>query len=88
MFSVVFPYSRDLHVPRCINSNKTLTLRLFVGWLGWMKEVNSQGLGRTSGASGISDSSRPQPEQADRSRYTFGLPTTVSLGSLQSPVCS
>ena len=59
-----------------------------------MKEHDSQGFGRTSGSSVLSDSSHPQPEQAglrilsDRLRNTFGHPTAVSLGSLQPPVCA
>ncbi|KAJ1382371.1 Ubiquitin-like domain superfamily [Sesbania bispinosa] len=48
-----------------------------------VREHDSQGLGRASGSSGISDSSQPQHE---RSRNTFGLPAAVSLGSLQPPV--
>ncbi|KAI4344222.1 hypothetical protein L6164_011473 [Bauhinia variegata] len=57
-----------------------------------VREQDSQGLGRTSGSSGIPDSSHPQVEQAgmrnssDRLHYNFGLPTAVPLGPLQPPV--
>ncbi|KAK7265161.1 hypothetical protein RJT34_32777 [Clitoria ternatea] len=58
----------------------------------YVREHDSQGSGRTSGSSGILDSSHAQPEQAglrilsDRSRNTFGFPAAVTLGSLQPPV--
>ncbi|RYR30509.1 hypothetical protein Ahy_B01g055264 isoform D [Arachis hypogaea] len=57
-----------------------------------VREHDSQGFGRTSGSSGLSDSSHPQPEQtglrysSDRSRNTFVHPAAASLGSLQPPV--
>lgn len=51
--------------------------------LDWMKEQDSQGLGRASDSSGISDSLQ---SLSDRLRNTFGLPASVSLGSLQPPV--
>lgn len=57
-----------------------------------MKEHDSQGLGRTSDSSGTSDPFRPLLDQtgsqsvSDRLRNTFGLPASVSLGSLQPPV--
>ncbi|XP_027333421.1 ubiquitin-like domain-containing protein CIP73 isoform X6 [Abrus precatorius] len=57
-----------------------------------VRDHDSQGFGRTLGSGGILDLSHPQPEQAglrfssDRSRNTFGLPATISLGSLQPSV--
>lgn len=78
-----------------ITIDVSIYLQIFnyiLGVLDWIKEHDSQGLGRTSGSTGVSDSSHPQPEQAglgilsDRSRNTFGLPAAVSLGSLQPPV--
>lgn len=60
--------------------------------LDWMKEHDSQGFGRTSDSSGVSDPNRPLPDQtglrslSDRLRNTFGFPASVSLGSLQPPV--
>ncbi|MED6222510.1 Ubiquitin-like domain-containing protein cip73 [Stylosanthes scabra] len=57
-----------------------------------VREHDSQGFGRTSGTSGLSDSSHPHPEQAglrsssDRLRNPFVHPAAASLGSLQPPV--
>ncbi|KAI5416048.1 ubiquitin-like domain-containing protein CIP73 [Lathyrus oleraceus] len=57
-----------------------------------VREHDSQGFGRTSDSSGVSDPNRPLPDQtglrslSDRLRNTFGFPASVSLGSLQPPV--
>lgn len=57
-----------------------------------VREHDSQGLGRTLDSSGTSDPFRPLLDQtgsqsvSDRLRNTFGLPASVSLGSLQPPV--
>ncbi|XP_058759652.1 ubiquitin-like domain-containing protein CIP73 [Vicia villosa] len=57
-----------------------------------VREHDSQGLGRTSDSSGVSDPDRPLPDQtglrslSDRLRNTFGFPASVSLGSSQPPV--
>ncbi|MED6206122.1 Ubiquitin-like domain-containing protein cip73 [Stylosanthes scabra] len=57
-----------------------------------VREHDSQGFGRTSGTSGLSDSSHPHPELAglrsssDRLRNPFVHPAAASLGSLQPPV--
>ncbi|EOY31278.1 Ubiquitin-like superfamily protein, putative isoform 5 [Theobroma cacao] len=59
---------------------------------GDVREHGSQRLERTSGASGMPDSSQAQTEQAsmrgqsDRVHSAFGLPAAVSLGPLQPPV--
>ncbi|XVF34504.1 hypothetical protein REPUB_Repub18cG0064300 [Reevesia pubescens] len=59
---------------------------------GDAREHGSQGLERTSGGSGMPDSSQAQTEQAsmrsqsDRAHSAFGLPAAVSLGPLQPPV--
>ncbi|XP_021275844.1 large proline-rich protein bag6-B isoform X2 [Herrania umbratica] len=59
---------------------------------GDVREHGSQRLERTSGASGMLDSSQGQTEQAsmrgqsDRVHSAFGLPAAVSLGPLQPPV--
>ena len=56
------------------------------------KEHGSQRLERTSGGSGLPDSSQAQTEQAsmrsqsDRAHSAFGLPAAVSLGPLPPPV--
>lgn len=57
-----------------------------------VREHDSQGFGRTSDSSGVSDPNRPLPDQtglrslSDRLRNTFGFPASVSLGSLPPPV--
>ncbi|XVE71560.1 hypothetical protein DITRI_Ditri10aG0161100 [Diplodiscus trichospermus] len=59
---------------------------------GDVREHGSQRLERTSGGSGMSDSSQAQTEQAstrgqsERAHSAFGLPAAVSLGPLQPPV--
>ncbi|XVF47978.1 hypothetical protein PTKIN_Ptkin03bG0153300 [Pterospermum kingtungense] len=59
---------------------------------GDVREHSSQRLERTSGGSGMPDSSQAQTEQAsirsqsDRAHSAFGLPAAVSLGPLQPPV--
>ncbi|KAK8602081.1 hypothetical protein V6N13_058259 [Hibiscus sabdariffa] len=56
------------------------------------RDRGSQRLERTSGGSGMPDSSQVQTEQvsrtsqSDRARSAFGLPAVVSLGPLQPPV--
>ncbi|KAL4298417.1 hypothetical protein GQ457_12G024410 [Hibiscus cannabinus] len=56
------------------------------------RDRGSQRLERTSGGSGMPDSSQVQTEQAsrtnqsDRAHSAFGLPAVVSLGPLQPPV--
>ncbi|KAA3476839.1 large proline-rich protein bag6-like isoform X1 [Gossypium australe] len=56
------------------------------------KDHGSQRQERTSGGSGMPDSSQAQTEQAsmtsqsDRAHSAFGLPASVSLGPLQPPV--
>ncbi|KAK8695234.1 hypothetical protein V6N13_000402 [Hibiscus sabdariffa] len=56
------------------------------------RDQGSQRLERTSGGSGMLDSSEVQTEQAgmtsqsDRARNAFGLPAAVSMGPLQPPV--
>lgn len=89
---ISYPYVLDVLTFYTIPKLKTLMFML-MGVLNWLKGHDSQGVGRTSGSGGISDSFHSQPEQAglqnmsDRSRSTFGLPTAVSsLGSLQPPV--
>ncbi|CAJ2634598.1 unnamed protein product [Trifolium pratense] len=57
-----------------------------------VRDNDSQGLGRTSDSSGISDPLRPILDQTglrsltDRLRNTFGVSASGSLGSLQPPV--
>ncbi|XVE98458.1 hypothetical protein REPUB_Repub03eG0108500 [Reevesia pubescens] len=59
---------------------------------GDVREHGSQRLERTSGGSGMPDSSQFQTEQAnmrsqsDRAHSAFGLPAAVSLGPVQPPV--
>ncbi|MBA0868792.1 hypothetical protein Goshw_018868, partial [Gossypium schwendimanii] len=56
------------------------------------RDLGSQRQERTSGGSGMPDSSQAQTEQAsttsqsDRAHSAFGLPAAVSLGSMQPPV--
>ncbi|KAK8597916.1 hypothetical protein V6N13_095310 [Hibiscus sabdariffa] len=56
------------------------------------RDQSSQRLERTSGGSGMPDSSEVQSEQAgmtsqsDRARNAFGLPAAISMGPLQPPV--
>ena len=58
-----------------------------------LKELGSQRLERTSGATGILDTTQLQAEHAsmrvpsDRSHGTFGHPAAFSLGSLPPNVC-
>lgn len=64
---------------------------IFLGLWMWQEHA-SQRPERTSDAAGASDSTQEQPEhgstqfQSNRPPSAFGIPTAISLGTLQPPV--